>query len=347
MTDKLSSMSNDAIKAYFTKEEEHLSPLAAKSCKALRCFKEDEEISLRTPFQEDLYRIVRTRSFRRLAHKTQALSAMKGDHRRTRLTHTLEVSLIAKTLARIWALNEDLTEAIAMGHDLGHTPFGHAGERMLNSLLPGGFKHPEQSLRVVDYLADNGKGLNLTMETRDGIAKHSKGLGPIFPKNKENLPKTYEGLVVRVSDIIAYLAHDMDDAIEAGILTIMDIPLRILQVFGTSPESRENAMVLDLIKNSKITPKALILSFSQEMEDHMEYLRMFLLNKVYRGDDITRDMTEGAAIVKRIYEKLMTDDALFEKLPLQHLADTRADACRDFIAGMTDNFAYNFAEKCL
>jgi dGTPase len=326
------------------REEAFLSPFAFKSRNAVRLYPEEDLLGFRDAFQEDYHRIVRSRSFRRLAHKTQALSALTGDHRRTRLTHTLEVSLIAKTLGRVFALNEDLTGAIAMGHDLGHAPFGHAGERALNGLFPGGFSHNEQSLRVVDLLADNGKGLNLTLETRDGIVKHSKGQGPIFPEDKESLPKTLEGLVVRVSDIIAYLAHDFDDAEEAGILKPKDIPIRILRVFGESGGSRENAILKDLITHSlNDEKKGLILSFSPEMEEDMEYLREFLFKKVYRDESLMKLMDRGAAIVRAIYLSLMENDSLYEKLPLAHLAETREEAARDFIAGMTDRFAINYA----
>lgn len=216
---------------------------------------------------------------------------------------------------------------------------------MLDKLVPGGFNHHEQSLRVADLLADNGKGLNLTLWTRDGILKHSKGLGPVFAPDPERHPGTGEGMTVRVSDIVAYLAHDMDDAMEAGILTVREIPVRILRVFGDSPESRENAMLRDLVENTEITPEGLKFSFSPGMEENMETLREFLLAKVYRDSAIMSDMTEGAMAVKRIYERIMADDELFETLPLRHLASDRAEAVKDFIAGMTDNFCFDYLEK--
>jgi dGTPase len=231
-----------------------------------------------------------------------------------------------------------------MGHDLGHGPFGHMGETVLNSLCPGGFSHQIQSLRVVDYLADSGKGLNLTMDVRDAIVKHSKGQGPIFVKPPKG-PSTLEGMVVRVSDIIAYLAHDMDDAMEAAILSIGDIPLEILQAFGESSESRKNTMILDLLKNTKEKGGTLILAFSSKMEEDMSNLRDFMFHKVYRNREITTQMERGTQIIRTIYDALMKDDDLYHSLPLKNLADNRSMAARDFIAGMTDRFAINFANK--
>lgn len=328
---------------FITREEKSLAPYAAKSRFASR-LRLEEGSTLRSAYQEDLYRIVRSRSYRRLAHKTQALSAMRGDHRRTRLTHTLEVSQIGRTLCRLFNLNEDLADAIAMGHDLGHTPFGHCGERMLNSLAQEGFSHQAQSLRVVDTLADGGKGLNLTLECRDGILKHSKGLGPVLPKAKD-LPISLEGLVVRISDIIAYLAHDMDDALEAGILSQKDIPIKVLKIFGETPQSRENAMVTDLLANSSPQDNTLKLAFSPLMDEHMEYLRAFLNEKVYRNKAILEDMEKGAQVIKEIYLAIMDSSELYGKLPLSQLASSRSQAACDFISGMTDRFAIDFLKE--
>jgi dGTPase len=240
-------------------------------------------------------------------------------------------------------LNEDLAEAAAMGHDLGHPPFGHAGERALDALVPGGFSHQAQSLRIVDLLANGGTGLNLTLPVRDGILKHSKGLGPVFAKG-DSSPSTFEGQAVRVSDIIAYLAHDLDDALEAGLLRPGEIPVAILAVFGDSHESRENAMVKDLLASTAVSRDGPRFSFSPAMEAGMAALRSFMLEKVYRCPAVTREMAEGAEALRTIYLALTTDSELAEAIPLKHLSRTREEAARDFIAGMTDRFALRYAQ---
>jgi dGTPase len=327
------------------REEARLAPYAARSRKASRPGREDGPPPLvRTAYQEDLYRIVHTRAFRRLAHKTQALCAATGDHPRSRLTHTLEVSQIARSVSRALGLNEDLSEAVAMGHDLGHAPFGHAGEKALDSLVPGGFTHQAQSLRIVDTLANGGTGLNLTNDTRDGILKHSKGLGPVFARGADS-PATLEGQVVRVSDIIAYLAHDMDDALEEGLLSPGAVPVSILSAFGESSESRENAMVKDLLENTAVVSGKPRFAFSRAMEASMGELRDFMLSSVYRSPLVTRQMTEGAGILKEIYLALMSSKELYDEIPYKHLMRKREEAARDFIAGMTDRFAMKFVEK--
>jgi dGTPase len=326
-------------------EHPGLAPYAARSSAASRPVAEEARGSgLRNPYREDLHRIVHTRAFRRLAHKTQAIGAASCDHCRTRLTHTLEVAQIARTLARALALNEDLAEAAAMGHDLGHAPFGHAGEKALDSVVPGGFRHQAQSLRIVDLLAWGGKGLNLTDDVRDAILKHSKGLGPVFARGRER-PATFEGQAVRVADIIAYLAHDMDDAIEAGLLKISDIPVSILAAFGESPESREDAMVNDLLDSTRVLADGPRFAFSPSMEESMESLRSFMLEKVYRCPEIASEMAAGAETVRAIYGAVTTDASLFEEIPLKHLSRTREEAAKDFIAGMTDRFAIKFLER--
>ena len=203
-------------------EKQILHPNACLSSESKGRQKKEKEDDIRTCFQRDRDRIIHSKAFRRLKHKTQVFLAPKGDHYRTRLTHTLEVSQIARTIARALRLNEDLTEAIALGHDLGHTPFGHAGEDVLREIYPGGFKHYEQSLRVVDVLERNGQGLNLTHEVRDGIVKHSKGKGAIFSSRTKS--ETLEGQIVRVSDVIAYVNHDIDDSIRAGVLNVQVFP---------------------------------------------------------------------------------------------------------------------------
>ena len=206
--------------------------------------------TLRPAFQHDRDRILYCKAFRRLKHKTQVFLAPTGDHYRTRLTHTLEVSQIARTMARALRLNEDLTEAIALGHDLGHTPFGHAGEAVLDKLLPGGFQHHQQSLRVVELLEKNGKGLNLTIEVRQGIAGHSKGKGPFLPKRGEKAKLTLEAQVVRAADVMAYIAHDTEDAIRGGVLAQASYPKPVVKVLGSTLSRQINTMVRDLITQS-------------------------------------------------------------------------------------------------
>ncbi|MDR3038457.1 MAG: deoxyguanosinetriphosphate triphosphohydrolase, partial [Candidatus Adiutrix sp.] len=262
------------------REQKTLAPQAARAENARRR-QEEEPCPFRTAFQRDRDRIIHSKAFRRLAYKTQVFINPAGDHYRTRLTHTLEVSQIARTLANALNLNENLTEAIALGHDLGHTPFGHSGERVLNRLLPGGFTHQAQSLRIVDHLAKENDGLNLTWEVRDGILKHSKGRGPIFAQDGTG-PATLEGQLVRVSDIIAYLAHDLDDAFRAGLLTQDDLPPELTAAFGPRGSTRIGAMVGDLLAASRAADGRLTLAFSPAMEARMLELREFLHQRVYR-----------------------------------------------------------------
>ncbi|MDR2199573.1 MAG: deoxyguanosinetriphosphate triphosphohydrolase [Deltaproteobacteria bacterium] len=323
------------------REESGLSPAARRSRRSVR-LKPEAPSPFRTAYQLDCDRIIHTRAFRRLAHKTQVFTAASGDHFRTRLTHTLEVSQIARALARALRLNEDLCEAAAMGHDLGHAPFGHAGEKTLNSLCPGGFAHQLQSLRVVDVLANDGRGLNLTLDSRDGILKHSKGRGPIFVDPPEG-PLSFEGMVTRVSDIIAYLAHDMDDAEEAGILNRGDIPREILDNFGDNAESRKDAIIRDLLAGCFEREGKPVLAFSRKMEEDMSSLREFMFTKVYRDPKVIAQMDEGRRIVTLIYRSIMKSDELYRELPLRSLAENRSEAARDFISGMTDRFAVNYA----
>jgi dGTPase len=323
--------------------EEDLAPYAAKANQAKRLKAESPPPCYRTAFQIDRDRIIHSKAFRRLAYKTQVLMAASGDHFRTRLTHTLEVSQIGRTLARALNLNEDLTEAGALGHDLGHTPFGHAGERTLSALCPEGFSHQRQSLRLVDILAKDGRGLNLTMEVRDAILKHSKGQGPIFASGHDS-PLTMEGQLVRVADIIAYLGHDLDDAIEAGLISLQDVPGHIMEIFGARASSRIRAMVTDLLENSQACGQSLYLAFSGKMEKAMEDLRKFMLQRVYRNPKLKTELEIGQETIKRIYLAIMEDDDIYRKLPLRDLASSRSQAAADYIAGMTDRFAIRYCE---
>src|SRR4026208_1246339 len=225
-----------------------LAPQAAKSAETRRRLKPEPEDDVRPAYQHDRDRIIHSKAFRRLTHKTQAFFAPAGDHYRTRLTHTLEVSQIARTIAKVLRLHEELTEAIALGHDLGHTPCGHAGERVPDRLMPGGFNHYEQSLRIVDVLENDGRGLNLTWEVRDGIAKHSKGKsGAPVGMSSELRASTIEGQIMRVADLIAYVNHDIDDAIRADLLKADDLPRDPVRVLGSSSSSRIGTLVKDVV----------------------------------------------------------------------------------------------------
>src|SRR5579872_3734311 len=230
------------------REREILAPQAAKSADSQGRLRAELEDDVRPAFQRDRDRIIHSKAFRRLKHKTQVFFAPTGDHYRTRLTHTLEVSQIARTIAKVLRLHEELTEAIALGHDLGHTPFGHAGERILDRLMPGGFNHYEQSLRIVDTLENDGRGLNLSWEVRDGIAKHSKGKsGAPVGMAPELRSSTIEGQIMRVADLIAYVNHDIDDATRAGLLTAEDLPREPVDTLGSTSSARISTLVRDVV----------------------------------------------------------------------------------------------------
>ncbi len=298
-----------------------------------------QECSIRTVFQHDRDRILHCKAFRRLKYKTQVFLAPEGDHYRTRLTHTLEVSQIARTIARALRLNEDLTEAIALGHDLGHTPFGHAGERVLDQLVPGGFHHVRQSLRVVDVLEKEGRGLNLTFEVRDGILKHSKGRGGLLTPNPESRAKTLEGQVVRLADIIAYLSHDLDDAIRGGVIQQTDIPQQISSVVGVRHSDRINRMVRDLIEQSLATGTAAI-SISDEMDESIRALRSWLFESVYRADRVHREFVKASHVLREIFLYFIDNEAVFLQHGGRRIEDDGLEvSVADFIAGMTDRFA--------
>jgi dGTPase len=320
-----------------------MSPLATRSSEATR-FTPEEPSPWRTPFQRDKDRIIQSKAFRRLAHKTQVFVATSSDHRRSRLTHTLEVSQVARTLARGFALNEDLAEAIALGHDLGHTPFGHATERMLNRYNPGGFSHQEQSVRIVTKLANNGQGLNLTKEVIDGIGKHSKRKGPVFVKGPTS-PFTPEGELVRASDLIAYLAHDLEDAVDSELLSDSDIPDELNSVFGLDVFNRVGVMVNDLLAHSQILEDRINFAFSVPMDQAISKLRLFLDKRVYRHPQIVNQLAYGTGCVRYIFIAITDSQELYETLPLRHLAENRFEAVIDFIAGMTDRYAMSYAQN--
>lgn len=288
--------------------------------------KDEEECSIRTCFQRDIDRITHSKSFRRLKHKTQVFLQPEGDHYRTRLTHTLEVSRLARTVARALSLNEDLTEAIALGHDLGHTPFGHAGERALNEIYPGGFKHYEQSLRVVDVLERDGRGLNLCYETRMGILNHTIGA----PDD------TLEATTVRLCDRIAYVNHDLDDSIRAGILTEEDVPARVRENCGDKNSRRINAFISDLIANSGGGK----LKMSDEMQETFNIFHAFMFSDVYTNPVAKSEENKVKGILSGLYTYYTSHpDALPDDFRgvIEHDGIERA-AC-DYISGMTDGYA--------
>ncbi len=307
------------------REKEVLSPLAAFSCETKGRLREEEECSVRTPFQRDRDRIIHCSSFRRLKHKTQVFLSPEGDYYRTRLTHTLEVSQIARTIAGALMLNGDLTEAIALGHDLGHTPFGHAGERALNAVCPAGFKHYAQSMRVVDVLEKDGKGLNLTFEVRNGIERHTSGEQAV----------TLEGRVVRLADRIAYINHDIDDATIAGIMCEEDIPLAIRNELGHSKSARINTLVMSCIENS--TDDILLEKGIQQVFDE---LHKFMFEKVYTNPVCKSEESKAIDMIQRLYQYYVDNP---ESLPEQFIPIAEKDgvqiAACDFIAGMTDRYA--------
>ncbi|MBD3414997.1 MAG: deoxyguanosinetriphosphate triphosphohydrolase [Candidatus Aminicenantes bacterium] len=325
-----------------TLEKEILSEKACLSSNTRGREKEEKLHSLRTEYQRDRDRIIHCKSFRRLKHKTQVFIAPYGDHYRTRLTHTLEVSQIARTIAKALQLNEDLTEAIALGHDLGHTPFGHAGEKSLKKISPRRFSHYTQSLRVVEKLEYDGKGLNLTFEVRDGILKHSKGRGKIFDVDKEELPMTLEGQVVRVSDLIAYVNHDIDDAIRAGVIRESDIPSHLVLSLGKYHAKRIDKMVWDVIDStSRSGLKGL--SLSSDMNSTIVELRDFLYDKVYFSDQNLIQYEKVNKILTDLYQYILAHpDDYVKPFPEQDPLEIRVI---DFISGMTDLYALNLYEK--
>ena len=316
----------DIRKRYEEFEIKRLSKYAAKSIESRGRDKEEKLCEIRTIYQQDRDRIIHSKSFRRLKHKTQVfISAYAGDHYRTRLTHTLEVSQIARTIARGLMLNEDLTEAIALGHDLGHTPFGHSGESILNLLSPFGFKHNEQSLRVVEKLEKKGKGLNLTLEVRDGILNHTG----------EKKPKTLEGQIVKIADRIAYINHDIDDAIRAGVLKIDEIPKEYLDILGYNHSERINTLVKDMIFSSY--DKNEILQ-NPKIEKAMLGLRKFLFSNFYLKKEIRSKFRKAEKIIEILYEYYKKN---IDKIEIGFKEENMERKIVDYISGMTDIYAIN------
>lgn len=334
----------DGIRERLERKEESLSPYAVRSINSRGRLKEEAPSSLRTAFQRDRDRIIHSKAFRRLSHKTQVFIAPSEDHYMTRLTHTLLVSQIARTISRALNLNEDLTESIALGHDLGHTPFGHTGEEVLNQLLPGGFHHNEQSLRVVDLLEREGQGLNLTWEVRDGILKHSKGL--MYPlKHDRAEPETLEGQVCRISDLVAYLDHDINDALRAGIIREDEIPRQVEKLLGSNTSERIDSMVTDIVHASwdaaglTHSKGEISIRMSPHIKTVVNRLSQFLLERVYSYCSGLEDATRAKGIVKDLFKYHCRYP---EKMPPEFVQLADEDVKRgaaDYIAGMTDRFA--------
>ncbi len=326
-------------------EHDMLSPLAAFSDQSKGRERPERPCRVRPAFQHDRDKIIHSKPFRRLKHKTQVFLAPAGDHYRTRLTHTIEVSQIARTIAKALFLNEDLAEAIALAHDLGHTPFGHAGERALNEIHPKGFNHCEQSLRVVDVLAEDGKGLNLSWEVRDGIGKHSKGENnPIIGSPKE-MPETLEGKIVRLADIVAYTNHDLEDAQRARLIRKKEIPRECSSLLGQNNSQRINTMVTDIIvETGKLGRNAV--SMSGPVLEATEKLRAFLFERVYQAEAIRKESEKAVKLVHELYRFLVRNpDGFLEVSGKKELQfDINQEVC-DFIAGMSDQYALSLFEN--
>lgn len=314
-------------------ENKNLSQFASRASETRGRRINEPECEIRTCYQRDRDRILHSKSFRRLKHKTQVFISPEGDHYRTRLTHTLEVAQIARTLARALSLNEDLVEAIALGHDLGHTPFGHIGEEVLNKLNPGGFRHYEQSMRVVDILETGhaGSGLNLTYEVRDGIANHTG----------DCIASTLEGKLIKYSDRIAYINHDIDDALRAGVITSEELPKESIEILGDSHGERINTMVYDLVRNSKDKDDIMM---SEIVHNATMKLRDFMFDRVYYNSMVKQDASKAEYIMTQIYNYYLKD---LNRLPKRHLkiyedanieVQSDYEIISDYIAGMTDKY---------
>ena len=315
-------------------EEQTFSPYASFSAKTRGRDRKEPLCDIRPEYQRDRDRILHCKAFRRLKHKTQVFLAPEGDHYRTRLTHTLEVSQIARTIAKALRLNESLTEAIALGHDLGHTPFGHSGEAVLNRICEDGFTHYEQSVRIVEVLEKEGKGLNLTWEVRDGIKNH----------RTSGHPSTLEGGIVRLSDKIAYINHDIDDAIRARMFVEQDLPGEYTDVLGHSVRERLNNMICDMIQNSMDKP---CISMSSGMEEAMQGLRSWMFENVYKNEKPKAEESKAQNMVAQLYEYYMQH---VDKLPTEYVllmvnGEKKSRVVCDYIAGMSDIYAIDQFEE--
>ncbi|MGQ9545856.1 MAG: deoxyguanosinetriphosphate triphosphohydrolase [Dehalococcoidia bacterium] len=336
------------IREQTERKEESLSPYAAKSKFSRGRLRWEEPCPIRTSFQRDRDRIVHSKAFRRLKHKTQVFIAPLGDHYVTRLTHTLEVSQIARTIARALNLNEDLAEAISLGHDLGHTPFGHVGEEVLNELYHRGFRHNEQSLRVVDALERDGQGLNLTWEVRDGILCHSKGQAEILGEGWGNVG-TLEGQICKIADVVAYVNHDVEDAIRAGVISHNELPKSVTATLGHTHSQRINTLVCDIIEYSwPVTGSGGLseprVGMSPEVAGQTDVLRQFLFDKVYYPTLAGEAAAKAREVLRLLYFHFLKHE---DELPREFasLSEEKERKVVDYIAGMTDQYALRLAEK--
>lgn len=348
-----STKTNLCIREQFQlREQSFISEYGALSINAFRRNPEENICNIRTPYQMDKDSIVYSNAFRRLKHKTQVFLSPLGDHYRTRLTHTLEVAEISRNLARAIHLNEDLAEAIALGHDLGHTPFGHGGETALIEVHSPHFSHADQSLRVVDSLENRGKGLNLTREVRDGILKHSKGFGNIIPATSGQRAITIEGRLVRIADIMAYLNHDLDDALRGKVIRNDDIPDICIKKLGKTHSQRASIMMEQLVYNSGPQNGKFILDMGKETLHAMTILRKFLYDKVYRSPAVHDEFVKAKKVITGLYNYFLEDpDILQRELEKMEMApwdssknSLKRSAC-DVVASMTDRYALNLYTK--
>ena len=325
------------------RERELLAPQAMRSADSRGRLRAEPPDDVRPAFQRDRDRIIHCKAFRRLKHKTQVFFAPAGDHYRTRLTHTLEVSQIARTIAKVLRLHEELTEAIALGHDLGHTPFGHAGERVIHTLRSGGFNHYEQSLRIVDRLEQDGQGLNLSWEVRDGIAKHSKGKnGSPVGMAPHLRASTLEGQIMRVADLIAYVNHDIDDATRAGLLQPSMLPAGPIERLGATSSARIATLVRDVVSET-LAGDMTEIRMSDEVLEALLALRTFLFEAVYENETATAEFRKAEGILSGLWEKLRERPA--EYLDARTIETDGLDvAVCDFVAGMTDRYAVRLYE---
>lgn len=337
------------VRQLLEEREESLSPFAQKSRLSKGRRRAERPSPVRTEFQRDRDRILHCKAFRRLKHKTQVFIAPSGDHYRTRLTHTLEVSQIARTITRALNLNEDLAEAISLGHDLGHTPFGHIGEDVLNELYPPGFRHNEQSLRIVDFLENEGKGLNLTWEVRDGIVNHSKS-GARVLGGEWGKVGTLEGEIVKLADMVAYINHDIDDAIRACIITEDNLPKSAIRILGASHSARINTMVCDIIdfswaasgRSGKIKRSTINIGMSEQIRTATNLMSDFLFENVYNVQSAQEESEKARMLLRRLYKHLIKHTGL---LPTEYRlhGDDKKRGVIDYIAGMTDLYAQKIA----
>ena len=337
---------------YQARENKFLSPFGCPSTRAGDRTRKEPLCSIRTPFQLDRDRIVYSNAFRRMKHKTQVFLSPLGDHYRTRMTHTLEVSETARNIARAMRLNEDLAEAIALGHDLGHTPFGHGGETALKEIYDPGFSHNEQSLRVVETLENRGRGLNLTPEVKDGILKHSKGFGDIMPSTPGATAATMEGKIVRIADIIAYLNHDLDDALRSGVIIRSEVPAICRKVLGDSHSQRARTMIENLVYRSIPRDTEFQLCMGDRTYTAMTTLRRFLYEKVYRSPSVHKEFVKAKKVLKELYgyfidhpDTMQHELEKMEMAPWDGQPETLKRTTCDIIASMTDRYALELYSK--